>query len=318
MSEKHSANPHQPHQIMPQYGYQADDDEIDLREVFGILWAEKWLIVGVTAVAAVVSVIYALQQTDIYRAEATLAPAGAHRSTSPLAGQLGGAAALVGISLPASQGGGRIENVLAVMRSRDFIIRFIHENNVLVPLFAGQWDADAQASVINPEIYDESTGEWFSGRQPSDLQAYRAFSSILKIENNSNSGILSASVEWHDPVMAQQWVNSLVKSINQEVKAADLAEASNAIAYLREQLASTQLVDMQRVFYGLIESQTRVMMLADVRDEYVFQVVDPAVVPDQRIAPRRDRIAIVGTLAGVMLALFLIFVKHYFRNSVSK
>ena len=48
--------PHQQH-----LGYA--DDEIDLRELFGILWAEKWLIVSITAIAAVLSVIYSLLQT---------------------------------------------------------------------------------------------------------------------------------------------------------------------------------------------------------------------------------------------------------------
>ena len=60
-------------------------------------------------------------------------------------------------------------------------------------------------------------------------------------------------------------------------------EANSAIEYLRKQLESTQLVEMQRVFYDLIESQTRISMLADVREEYVFQVVDPAVVPDEKL-----------------------------------
>ena len=68
---------------------------------------------------------------------------------------------------------------------------------------------------------------------------------------------------------------------------------------------------MQRVFYDLIESQTRISMLADVREEYVFQVVDPAVVPDQRIAPKRSLIAVLGTMLGAMLALVAVLVRHY-------
>ena len=39
---------------------QVYDDEIDLRELFSVLWAGKRLIVAITGVFAVVSVIYAL------------------------------------------------------------------------------------------------------------------------------------------------------------------------------------------------------------------------------------------------------------------
>ena len=128
---------------------------------------------------------------------------------------------------------------------------------------------------------------------------------------SQNSGLITVAIEWHDPVLAARWVNALVKRINQEVKQKDLLEANSAIEYLRKQLESTQLVEMQRVFYDLIESQTRISMLADVREEYVFQVVDPAVVPDQKIAPRRSLIAVLGTMLGAMLALVAVLVRHY-------
>lgn len=60
----------------------AAEDEIDLRELFGLLWAGRMLICGVTAAAAVISVVVALSMTEIYRAEATLAPQG--RSNRPM------------------------------------------------------------------------------------------------------------------------------------------------------------------------------------------------------------------------------------------
>jgi LPS O-antigen subunit length determinant protein (WzzB/FepE family) len=90
----------------------------------------------------------------------------------------------------------------------------------------------------------------------------------------------------------------------------DVNEANRAIAYLRSQLEQTQLVDMQRVFYQLIESQTRITMLADVRDEYMFRVIDPATMPDQRNSPRRSLMVIIGAFAGVFLALLLAYLRR--------
>jgi LPS O-antigen subunit length determinant protein (WzzB/FepE family) len=51
------------------------DDEIDLRELFSVLWAGKIKIIAITAVFAVASVIYALSAPDEYKATALLAPA---------------------------------------------------------------------------------------------------------------------------------------------------------------------------------------------------------------------------------------------------
>ena len=300
-----------PRQI--QAGYAAED-EIDLRELFGLLWARRVLICGVTAAAAVISVVVALSMTEIYRAEATLAPAGQEQSSNALA-QFGGAAALLGVSLPGG-GDSQVTNAIATLRSRDFLIRFIHAHDVLAPLFAGEWDKEAQASTLDPAIYDQETGTWLLDEgEPTDLEAYREFTDIFSVSQDAKSGLVTVAVEWHDPAMAQRWVNALVKSINQEVKQKDQTEANSAIEYLRKQLESTQLVEMQRVFYDLIESQTRISMLADVREEYVFQVVDPAVVPDEKIAPRRSLIAVLGTMLGAMLALVVVLVRHYVINA---
>ena len=286
----------------------AAEDEIDLRELFGLLWAGRVLIVGVTAVAAVVSVVVALVMTEIYRAEATLVPAGKEQASGSLA-QFGGAAALLGVSLPGG-GDSQVTNALATLRSRDFIIRFIRENDVRVPLFAGGWEDEA--STIEPSIYYQATGTWLLDEgEPTDLEAYREFNDILSVSQDNSSGLVTVAIEWHDPVLAARWVNALVKKINQEVKQKDQAEANSAIAYLSQQLESTQLVEMQRVFYDLIESQTRISMLTDVREEYVFQVVDPAVVPDLKIAPRLALIAVLGTMLGAMLALVVVLVRHY-------
>src|SRR5690606_17452194 len=94
------------------------------------------------------------------------------------------------------------------------------------------------------------------------------------------------------------------------VKEQDVTEANSAIAYLRKQLDSTQLVEMQRVFFDLIESQTRIIMLADARDDYVFRVIDPAVAPEEKVRPRRGLIAVLGTLSGGLLAVIFVLLRH--------
>jgi LPS O-antigen subunit length determinant protein (WzzB/FepE family) len=50
------------------------DDEVDLRGLFRVMWAGKWLIGGITFAATVIAVVVALMLPNIYRAEALLAP----------------------------------------------------------------------------------------------------------------------------------------------------------------------------------------------------------------------------------------------------
>lgn len=309
--EINRADPHQV--IVQQQSFDDVDDEIDLRELFGILWAEKWQISGVTVAAAVISLTISLTMTETYRAEAVLAAADTEQNVPGLSSQLGGAAALLGVSIGGNIGD-QITTAITTLRSRQFVGRFIEENNLLVPLFAARWNKATKDSRVDDEIYDVESGKWTrSAGAPTQLEAYREFSEILSVEGpDRNTGIVTLAIEWHNPIEASDWVNRLVTSINNEVKARDVREANNAIAYLRTQLEATQLVDMQRVFYQLIESQTRITMLADVRDEYVFRIIDPAVVPDRKAAPQRALICLIGTLAGGLLSILIVFGRRLF------
>lgn len=45
------------------------DDEIDLGQLFGVLWFHKWKILGITGVFSILGVLYALTATPIYQAD---------------------------------------------------------------------------------------------------------------------------------------------------------------------------------------------------------------------------------------------------------
>lgn len=58
-----------------QFQQATQDDEIDLRELFAVIWQGKWLIIAITAVFTIGAVIFALMQPNMYKSEALLAPA---------------------------------------------------------------------------------------------------------------------------------------------------------------------------------------------------------------------------------------------------
>ena len=63
-------------QIQSDAQYSADyNDEIDLRELFAVLWAGRNLVISVTSLFAIVAVIIALTLPNEYKATAIIAPA---------------------------------------------------------------------------------------------------------------------------------------------------------------------------------------------------------------------------------------------------
>ena len=298
------------------------DDEIDLRELFGVLWAGKIKIIAITVVFAVASVIYALSVPNQYKATALLAPAQSDGGgLSGALGQLGGLASLAGVSL----GGGEIsEGQIAqeIMKSWSYIEGFIADNDLAVELAAVQgWSKGSNELQINDSVYDTENKQWLIENEagvtgpPSSWSLFQAFSGRLAVSEDKNSGLVSVSIEYYSPQVAKQWVDLYVESINRFMQQRQVTKVSRNIEYLQEQIGKTSIAEMQEVFYSIIEEQTKNKMLAGASPDYAFVAVSPSMVPEEKSQPKRALICILGTLLGGMLSVLLVLIMHYAKKS---
>jgi len=298
------------------------DDEIDLKELFMVLWGGKWLISAITGLAAAISVVVALSLPNIYTASALLAPAeSSGGGLSGLMKQYGGLASLAGVSLPGGEEGSRAQLGMQLMKSRAFIGDFVERRDILPELMAVEsWEPGSGDVVFDPESYDAASKTWVrdveppKSAKPSAQEAHKAFSEVLGVAEDKQTGYVTVSIDHQSPVVAAQWVNWLVEDVNAAVKAQDVSEAEKSIQYLKQQVANTSLADLQAMFFELIQSQTETVMLAEVRPEYVFKTIDPAVVPEEKSKPSRALICVLGTLLGGMLGVVIVLIRHYARS----
>ncbi|GAA0815298.1 Wzz/FepE/Etk N-terminal domain-containing protein [Colwellia asteriadis] len=295
-----------------------DEEEI----LWRIIWAKKLTIIIVSFLFAVASIFFALSKPDIYRATTLLSPVssdGGAGGLSALAGQFGGLASMAGINL---SGGGADNTALAlqIIRSRSFLEKFIIKHDLRVPLIAAEkWNISSNKLVLNTEVYDESNNKWIrqvkppKEQVPSDWEAYTAFLELLTVSQDEKTSMVTIAIEFYSPELAKQWLSWLVADINEFMKIQDQKEAEASIEYLNEQLSNIKLASMKTVFYQLIEEQTKNMMLAHVRDEYVLKTIDPAQVPEIKAKPKRALIVIVGTLLGGFLSVLFVLVRYYIK-----
>lgn len=289
-------------------------DELDLRGLVRDLWAGKWQIGGISVVVAVASIVVAFILPNVYRAEALLAPNDPNDlgGLSTLAAQYGGLASLAGFNL---DGGATDKTALGleVLKSRKFLSEFIERHDLLVPLMAADgWNPESDELQIDPDDYDVETGMWvrdvsYSKKSvPSSQEAYEQFLENFSARQDSKSGFVTVSVDHVSPAVAKQWVDWLVEDINAMIMRQDVARAEQAIAYLDDQLRNTSLVELQSVFFGLIEEQMKTVLLAKVSPEYLFRTVDPAVIPERKHRPRRVMIVVLSTLIGALAGMLFV------------
>ena len=298
------------------------DDEIDLRELFGVLWAGSRKIIAITAVFAFVSFIYALSVSNQYKATVLLAPAQSDSSDlSGALGRLGGLASLAGVDIG---GGDSSEAKMAqeIMKSWSFIDGFIADNDLAVELCAVQdWSQGSNELLINDGVYDTENKQWLIENEsgvtgpPSSWVLFQAFSERLVVSENKKSGLVSVSIEYYSPQIAKQWLDMYVAAINAHMQQRQMEKVTNNINYLQAQIENTSIAEMREVFYTIIAEQTKNKMLAEASPEYAFVAVSPSMVPEEKSLPQRVFICILGTLLGGILSVLLVLVMHYARKS---
>lgn len=229
---------------------------------------------------------------------------------------------MAGINLGSSGvGGSKTALGIEILQSRKFLGEFIERHKLYADLLAASgWDSSNNRIKYDGDLYDIESKTWVRSAKmpqaaiPSQLEGHGAFVKVLGISQSSDTGFIQVSVEHYSPHIAKLWVDLLVLDLNAEIRKQDVTDAEASINYLREQLGATSLAELKTIFYELIEEQTKTIMLANSRPEYLFRTIDPAVANEKKIRPQRALICIAGVIVGGGLGLLMVFGQYLLRK----
>lgn len=210
-------------------------------------------------------------------------------------GALGGLASLAGIQ---TQGSGlRIES-LAVLGSRALGEEFIVRENLMPALFPRRWDAERNTWRTT----------WTGAKPPTIRQAYDKFSrGVLIIDENKETGLVDVGILWNDPQRASELATRYVNMANAKLRGRAIEESRASLKFLDQELGKNPSIPVQEAIFHLIEQKTKTIMIANVRPDFAFKVLDPAVPSDDDdpAKPRRLLMTIIGAFLGLVLGLLL-------------
>jgi len=187
------------------------------------------------------------------------------------------------------------DNYNDVMRarlgSRDFTMRFFDEHNVYRHFYPEQWLPQEQ--------------RWEDGFTPDRGEVFTRFRDEVRIVNmDEETDIITVSMHWPDPAVARDWANQYVRSFNEFIRERTINDVRRKQEYLQRELRRSDLLEMQKSIYRLIEAQTAIAMLANAREEYALEIIDPAALPYRSFNMSRKKKIVMGTMAGTLLAVF--------------
>jgi uncharacterized protein involved in exopolysaccharide biosynthesis len=213
---------------------------------------------------------------------------------SSVVSQLGPLASLAGA---AGLGMSQKAEPLAVLKSHFLAQQFIVENNIIDIFYT-------------PTALRQRILQFFGLRKkPTLWKATEYFDQkIVRVTQDTKTGLITLSVTWRDPKVAAAWANGLIQMANRQLRDKAIAESQRHIDYLTDQASKTSLVELRTAVSALIENEVKQSMLAKGNDQFALSIIDPAVAPEEPSSPGLFMTLLGGALAGFALSSFSIYV----------
>ena len=288
-------------------------DEIDLKELFDVLWEAKKTIIQITAIFAIGSIAYSLSLTNHYKSEALLIA----RSASETQGlsQFSGLAAMAGVTIPSS-GEDKAAQAIELIKSRKFVKHLMTFDDVLPSIMAAKaYNNDSQELLFNQKLYDAETKTWKNKnfpKIPSYLETHEVYiGNMLSISQDNQTGFISINIEHISPFFAKELLELIIRESNELLRKKDMEESKQGLEYLTSELSKTPLVEIKGSINALIEAQLETQMLAQIHQDYILVEIEPPFIPEKKSKPSRSLICIFGTMLGAMLSMLIVLIRHY-------
>lgn len=269
----------------------SDDDEISLLDLFAVIAENLRLLIIGPIVAGLIGLAYAYTLTPIFTAKTTIIPPGQNASSggaAALLGQLGGLGALAG-------------GAAGIKAPTDQYIAYLESNTLLDQLI----EQFKLMERYNTKFHEEAR------------QALKASS---KITAEKKSGLISIEFSDKDPTFAANLANAYVSALSQMLGKMAIEDAKFRRQLLEQQIneAAEKSYRSPLVREAIIQAVVReyeTAILDQKKDRPYIQQVDIAEVPEIKSFPKRSQIAIIVALATGFALLFIVLVRHAFRNA---
>jgi uncharacterized protein involved in exopolysaccharide biosynthesis len=310
-----------------------EEEEITLLSYWHIIQKRRKLIVRVVIAAVLATAVISLLMTNIYQAKAVITPItlkegrSGDATLSTLMLQFGD---ISGIRLP---GGSSVAEIVNLLKSNILREKIIERYQLLPVLFYKKWDAEKKAwkegLSLNPLVYIEklaniitsATQRGISEKHPDIPDVWdglRKLDKIVEISQNVKENAITITVDYRDPEMAARMVEYFLTALTDHMSSETRRVATINRQYLEEQLGKTADPLIRQKIYNLIAQQLETSMMAEVKENFAFKVIDPPKVPDKKISPKRIQMAILSFIVSIFIGVFLAFFMEHLEKIKSK
>jgi uncharacterized protein involved in exopolysaccharide biosynthesis len=267
-----------------------DRDEMTLVDVCRILKKHRYLVflmVGFTvAVAAAVSFV----MPKVYEARAVILPV---ESQQPGMAGMKAAAAQLGVGPSDNSKESEIVNLLKSNILREQIIR----RHDLLPVFFTTGRLEGMT------------------KQERIWEGIRHLDDSLSVKPDSEYGSIELAMQDGDPEVAAEVLGYALAELTDHMSDESRRVAETNRRYLEGLIGETSDPIIRARIYSLIAEQIETAMMAEVKENFAFKVIDPPKAPVRSIKPRKLMNIAVAFVLSSFLAVVAAFVKEHIEKA---
>ena len=243
------------------------------------LWKKRWFVVGGTAFAALLGLLYSLLAPPVFVVRAVIYPQDiAAGSDKPAFGSA------IGGALNPLLGVGHLNRVEILLRSREMARQVIVKNKLIPELFPADW-----ASVKDPAKDENSPATLYNGvealRQMVSTQV-DVYKMTLEIKTRSS-----------DPALALKITRGYLEALNERMKENVVRNADANREFLETQMTRTTDPWSREKIQELIISEVEKSMLLNAS---AFEILEAPEKPLFRESPKRKKIVVISLFVGFL------------------
>ena len=263
--------------------------EINLLDYINILARHKNLIIITVAITVVATAIISFLSPRIYEAKAVIMPVAQSQEPS------GMSAVALQFGITTNQTSNTSE-LFSLLQSNILMERVIIKNN-LIPVFFGE---EAKGKKENELIWD-------------GIRYLK--NSIYKVRDNKRDGIIELSVEFKDPEMSASILTGILAELTDYMSSEAKRVADTNKNYLESLIDKNSDPLIKQKIYALIARQIEVSMMAEVKENFAFKILDPPKIPDRKMRPHISMNIMLSFIISLVGGICLAFIMEHIERS---
>ena len=254
----------------------------DIIDIVNVIRKRSKLILLVVAASVIITGYTSNQGHNMYKSRAVILPVISHQvrnSTSMVDSQ-------IGISMPALSD---VTELVSLLNS-DILIERVVKNEAIFPIFLHESiEKDTDPAKISKGI--------------------RRLKSTYSVNYNSKKGTIELSVRFTNPKTTTDILNQILHELTNYMSSEAKRVAETNRKYLESLINRNSDPLIRQKIYSLVARQIEISMMAEVKENFAFKVIDPPRVPYTKIASSMKKNIMISLIrsiiAGILLCVFV-------------